>query len=122
VRRQRLTTTQLQLVAEPGDGGPSGEGAQEAAPVVAAASTVEQLRHRDVTTLDAAERAQLRRLLAALQLPGERRTTRRLRPAVRGRVDGGRTLRAWLSRAVSRRRCGTGRRPAGRAGSSCSST
>ena len=97
VRRQRLTTTQLQLVAEPGPGADGSGEDGEASPMVAAASTVEQLRHRDVTTLDAAERAQLRRLLAALQLPGERRTTRRLRPAVRGRVDGGRTLRAWLS-------------------------
>ena len=97
VRRQRLTTTQLQLVAEPGDSGASGEGDAEAAPVVAAASTVEQLRHRDVTTMDAAEREHLRRLLAAMRLPGERRVTRRLRPSLRGQVDGGRTLRAWLA-------------------------
>ena len=96
VRRQRLTTTQLQLVAEPGDGA-QGAGEQEAAPMVAAASTVEQLRHRDVTTMDAAEREHLRRLLAAMRLPGERRVTRRLRPSVRGQVDGGRTLRAWLA-------------------------
>jgi hypothetical protein len=97
VRRQRLTTTQLQLVAEPGDSGASGEGDGEAAPMVAAASTVEQLRHRDVTTMDAAEREHLRRLLAAMRLPGERRVTRRLRPSLRGQVDGGRTLRAWLA-------------------------
>ncbi len=97
VRRQRLTTTQLQLVAEPGDPGQSGQGDQEAAPMVAAASTVEQLRHRDVTTMDPAEREHLRRLLAAMRLPGERRTTRRLRPSLRGQVDGGRTLRAWLA-------------------------
>ena len=97
VRRQRLTTTQLQLVAEPGDSGSPGEGSPEAAPMVAAASTVEQLRHRDVTTMDAAEREHLRRLLAALRLPGERRVTRRLRPSLRGQVDGGRTLRAWLA-------------------------
>ncbi len=97
VRRQRLTTTQLQLVAEPGEAGTSGEGDQEAAPRVAAASTVEQLRHRDVTLLDTAEREHLRRLLAAMRLPGERRVTRRLRPSLRGQVDGGRTLRAWLA-------------------------
>jgi uncharacterized protein with von Willebrand factor type A (vWA) domain len=97
VRRQRLTTTQLQLVAEPGDRGASGAGDAEAAQSVAAASTVEQLRSRDVTTLDAAEREHLRRLLAALRLPGERRVTRRLRPSLRGQVDGGRTLRAWLA-------------------------
>ena len=97
VRRQRLTRTQLQLVAEPGDPGAPGDGEAQAAPLVAAASTVEQLRSRDVTTLDAAEREHLRRLLAALQLPGERRATRRLQPALRGQVDGGRTLRAWLA-------------------------
>ncbi len=97
VRRQRLTRTALQLVAEPGDGGSGSDEGEPGQPLVAAASTVEQLRHRDVTTLDAAEREQLRRLLAALQLPGDRRETRRLRPSVRGRVDGSRTLRAWLA-------------------------
>ena len=97
VRRQRLTTRQLQLVAEPGDPGSGSDGEGEAAPMVAAASTVEQLRHRDVTTMDAAEKEHLRRLLAALRLPGERRATRRLRPSLRGQVDGGRTLRAWLA-------------------------
>ncbi len=97
VRRQRLTRTQLQLVAEPGDSGAPAQGEGEAAPMVAAASTVEQLRHRDVTTMDAAEREHLRRLLAAMRLPGERRVTRRLRASLRGQVDGGRTLRAWLA-------------------------
>ena len=97
VRRQRLSTTQLQLVAEPGDPGSGGGSDSELSPLVAAASTVEQLRHRDVTTMDASEREHLRRLLAAMRLPGERRVTRRLRPSLRGQVDGGRTLRAWLA-------------------------
>ena len=98
VRRQRLTTSQLRLVAEPGGAPASGEqGEEQAAPAVAAASSVEQLRHRDVTTMNATEREHLRRLLAAMRLPGERRVTRRLRPALRGQVDGGRTLRAWLA-------------------------
>ena len=97
VRRQRLTSRQLQLVAEPGSAGAqdSGDGPRDS--MVAAASSVEQLRHRDVSALDAAEKEHLRRLLAALHLPGERRATRRLRPSLRGQVDGGRTLRAWLA-------------------------
>ncbi len=98
VRRQQLRRRQLQLVADPA-GDPGGDGGEELPreSVTAAASSVEQLRHRDVSTLTAAEREELRRLLARLSLPGERRTSRRLRPAHRGRVDGGRTLRAWLS-------------------------
>jgi len=96
VRRQRLSRPQLQLVPspeEPGDGGLTTD--QE--PLRAAASSVEQLRHRDVKAMSAAEKRQLAVLLAALRLPGERRTTRRLRPSARGSVDGSRTLRAWLS-------------------------
>lgn len=96
VRRQRLSRAQLQLVPspdEPGDG--EGEGAPQDAR--AAASSVEQLRHRDVTALTTAEKEHLRALLAALRMPGERRRTRRQRPAGRGAVDGPRTLRAWLA-------------------------
>jgi len=98
VRRQRLSRSQLRLVADPagGDSGePGGDRASES--VAAASSSVEQLRHRDVSTLTAAEKEHLRRLLAALSLPGDRRATRRLRPAPRGHVDGSRTLRGWLA-------------------------
>ncbi|MCW2680529.1 MAG: hypothetical protein JWM62_1930 [Frankiales bacterium] len=95
VRRQRLSRSALRLVAEPGDG--SGESSGEQQSASAAASSVEQLRHRDVTTLTPEEKEHLHRLLAALRLPGERRASRRLRPSPRGRVDGGRTLRAWLA-------------------------
>lgn len=98
VRRQRLTSSQLRLVAEPA--GPGEDGTPDppaGAPVQAAASSVEQLRHRDVRTLTAAEKAELRLLLAALSLPGQVRRTRRQRPFPRGRVDGARTLRAWLA-------------------------
>ena len=97
VRRQRLNRVQQQLIAEPGDAGGEDGGDLPQSSVTAAASTVEQLRHRDVKALDAAEKEHLRRLLAALHLPGERRATRRLRPSLRGQVDGGRTLRAWLA-------------------------
>jgi uncharacterized protein with von Willebrand factor type A (vWA) domain len=63
----------------------------------AAASRVETLRHKDVTTLGAAERALLDRALAALSLPGESRPSRRRRPSPHpGAVDPGRTVRALL--------------------------
>ncbi len=98
VRRQRLSRSQLQLVASPDEPGPDdGPGEQTPEHASAAASSVEQLRHRDVKAMTTAEKEQLRALLAALRLPGERRATRRLRPAHRGSVDGGRTLRAWLA-------------------------
>ncbi len=97
VRRQRLLKSALRLVAEPGDGSGEGDTDVPHESMSAAASSVEQLRHRDVTTLTPQEKEHLRRLLAALRLPGERRASRRLRPAPRGRVDGGRTLRAWLA-------------------------
>ena len=98
VRRQRLSRPQLQLVAS--DDAPreqDGPDSPQRENATAAASSVEQLRHRDVRAMTSVEKEQLRVLLAALRLPGERRTTRRLRPATRGRVDGSRTLRAWLS-------------------------
>ncbi|HWG95391.1 MAG TPA: VWA domain-containing protein [Mycobacteriales bacterium] len=95
VRRPRVLRPAVQLVAGLGGDGPD-EGS-ESASSRAAASDVEQLRHRDVSTLTPEEREHLRRLLAALRLPGEPRRTRRLRPASRGEVDPGRTVRALLA-------------------------
>jgi uncharacterized protein len=60
------------------------------------ASAAERLRHRDVAHLDAFERAELHRLLAATSLPGETRRSRRHRPARRGDVDRRRTVRRML--------------------------
>ncbi len=76
----------------------AGEGdEEEAGALSAAASTVETLRHKDVTTLSAAERAALNRALAALALPGEARRSRRWRPTPHaGPVDPRRTVRALL--------------------------
>ena len=97
VRRQRLSTSQLRLVADPVDEvGDEGEGPPRES-ARSAASSIEQLRHRDVTSLTPAERAELRTLLAALTLPGESRASRRQRPARHGAVDGTRTVRAWLA-------------------------
>ncbi|MCW2615443.1 MAG: hypothetical protein JWN08_2437 [Frankiales bacterium] len=97
VRRQRLMKRELRLVAEPGEGSGEEGGEQASESMSAAASAVEQLRHRDVSAMTPDEKEHLRRLLSALRLPGEKRPTRRLRPSLRGRVDGGRTLRAWLA-------------------------
>jgi len=96
VRRQRITVPKLQLVAD--DGSQPAEGQDDDGPsqASAVASSVEQLRHRDVAGMDAAEREELHRLLAALCLPGEVRRTRRHRPSSRGDVDARRTARAWV--------------------------
>lgn len=66
--------------------------------VTSRASSAEVLRHRDVAGLDAAERAQVRRLLAAFALRGESRRGARRRPARRGAVDPHRTVRELLRR------------------------
>ena len=56
----------------------------------------EVLRHRDVAALTAAEREQLRRLLALLAPRVGRRRTRRYGPSSRGPVDLERTVRRML--------------------------
>ncbi|WP_439959895.1 vWA domain-containing protein [Streptomyces griseorubiginosus] len=71
---------------------------QDTPPAAALASSTEVLRHRDVAELGAAEREQLRRLLAAFTLPGETRRSARRRPARRGEVDPHRTVRELLRR------------------------
>jgi uncharacterized protein with von Willebrand factor type A (vWA) domain len=98
VRRQRVSRPVLQMRADGDEPPPSGdgEGGDEQLGAAAAASSVEQLRHRDVARLTPAERAELNVLLAALRLRGEQRLTRRRRPGPTGPVDAGRTLRAWL--------------------------
>jgi uncharacterized protein with von Willebrand factor type A (vWA) domain len=76
------------------DGGGDGE---EQAVLRGASSTVETLRHKDVTTLTGLEKAALRRALAALALPGARRRARRWRPTPHaGAVDPRRTVRDLL--------------------------
>lgn len=75
-----------------------GDEDRQAPPTAALASSAEILRHRDLAGLDSAERAQLRRLLAAFALPGEVRRTARRRPARRGEVDPHRTVQELLRR------------------------
>ncbi|MFE0087791.1 VWA domain-containing protein [Streptomyces sp. NPDC058991] len=80
----------------PGGGGEEEDRRPGAA--AALASPVDVLRHRDVAALTAAEREQVRRLLAAFAPRGEPRRSARLRPARRGVVDPRRTVREWLRR------------------------
>jgi uncharacterized protein with von Willebrand factor type A (vWA) domain len=97
VRAQRLTRQVGHALADPDAAGPGPEDTETPQTQASAtASTVEQLRERNLGTLTAQERAQLRRLLAALSLPGEPRASRRRRPHGRGAVDPARTLRAVM--------------------------
>jgi uncharacterized protein with von Willebrand factor type A (vWA) domain len=69
-------------------------------PVATQASAHELLRQRDFSALTAAERDEIRRLLALLRPTGPRRTARRFRPAAGpGRVDPRRTM-AHLLRSL----------------------
>jgi len=77
------------------DGG-ADDGDEDVRVLRASASRTELLRHRDVSTLSADERAALHRALAALGLPGQTRPSRRYRPAARGPVDARRTARSLL--------------------------
>ncbi|WP_258314473.1 VWA domain-containing protein [Streptomyces sp. Act143] len=70
----------------------------EAPPMAALAASAEVLRHRDFGRLNADEREQLHRLLAAFALHGETRRSARRRPARRGEVDPRRTVRELLRR------------------------
>jgi uncharacterized protein len=60
------------------------------------ASDREMLRHRDVAELTAAQRDEVRRLLAQLEPVGPPRRSRRFEPARRGPVDAHRTVRHLL--------------------------
>ncbi len=62
-----------------------------------AASQAERLRHKDFDSMSSAELAQAKKLIANLRLPIKEIRTRRLRPAVHGRlIDMRATLRASL--------------------------
>ncbi len=76
----------------------SGSGDELAVQVRANASPAEVLRHRDVADMDANERQRLDRLLDGLVVRPPRRTSPRLRPHRRGRIDAARTMRDQLRR------------------------
>jgi uncharacterized protein len=88
----------LQQVAVPGTQRPAAEGEQPDELPAATASEVEVLRHRDLAGLSPAELEVVRRLIALLDPVGETRVSRRHRPAYRGSIDPGRTVRAMLRR------------------------
>lgn len=86
-------------IAALADEPPSGQRAErEEQPVRADASGVEVLRHRDVADLTAAERAELARLFAGLQVHLPRRRAARRRGASRGALDARATVREQLRR------------------------
>lgn len=89
----RPATAHLLPEAE-GDGGDGDEGEEDV--VRAAASAAEVLRHRDVASLDAAERRRLAGMFARLSLRPPGRRTARHRRWHRGEVDASRTLRNSL--------------------------
>lgn len=88
----RLNTVQADL-GDSGSGGTQGEDALRAV-----ASPTEVLRHRDVAGLSPQDRAELRRLFAALRPQPPTRPARRHTRSHRGQVDGPATLRAQLKR------------------------
>jgi uncharacterized protein with von Willebrand factor type A (vWA) domain len=77
----------------PGDGDSSDDDVLRAA-----ATTSEVLRHRDVATLDAAERQRLAAMFATLRPSAPTRRTARHEAWHRGRLDASRTLRDSLRR------------------------
>jgi uncharacterized protein with von Willebrand factor type A (vWA) domain len=79
------------------DGGADETEDDDTTALMARASRVERLRHKDVVDLTGDERADLHRLLAALRMPGETRRTRRHRPAHRGTLDRTATVRRLLA-------------------------
>lgn len=79
-----------------GSGGDDADAGDD--PIRAAASATEVLRHRDVGTLDAVERARLASMFATLPVRLPTRRAARRTPQRRGEVDASRTLRASLRR------------------------
>jgi uncharacterized protein with von Willebrand factor type A (vWA) domain len=96
--RQRRSSTTI-TVPVPVDGSrDTADGHDRHPSATVAASRHEVLRHRDLAALNAAERAEVRRMLAALSPSGPVRQSRRLRPARYGQLDASRTVRAMLRR------------------------
>jgi uncharacterized protein len=82
---------------EPDNSGGQGQQKDESPSFAVHASRHELLRHRDLTTLNAAERQQLQRLFALLAPRAGGRRSLRYTKANRGRVDLDRTVRQLLS-------------------------
>lgn len=93
VRREQ----QARIAAMAEEKSPGGESDSESDALPVAATDAEILRHRDLSELTAAERRQLWELLRVLRPEPPVRRSRRRRPARRGGLDPGRTLRAMLA-------------------------
>jgi len=99
IRRHAVPAAQLRLVQAadaiegPGNGD---EEADDSTSLASTASRTEVLRHRDIASLSATDRAAMQRLLAAFRLRGDMRRSRRTTAAHRGRVDPHRTLRRLM--------------------------
>ncbi|MGO1165551.1 MAG: vWA domain-containing protein [Janibacter sp.] len=78
----------------------SGSGPSDAGEdvVAAVASTIEQLKHRDVAELGPDERRRLNALLETLEVRSPRRRSRRRYPSRRGDIDVARSIRDQLRR------------------------
>ena len=91
----RTVTARQPALEESGDGGPD----TEAIGVRALASDRELLRHRDVASLGPDEKRRMDVLLDSLRVRPPQRSSPRLRPARRGRIDARATLRDQLRHA-----------------------
>lgn len=80
------------------DDGGSSDGEESSVALRAVASRRELLRHRDVATLDPAERALLNHMFVELPVTLPTRQGRRRRQDLHGRIDRARTLRDQLRR------------------------
>ena len=97
---QRPRASPVAELADARRGGIEQQQEEDEAPNLrATASEAEVLRHRDVAELDEVARAQMRLLLAALDVRMPLRRSSRRRPARRGELDVRRTLREELRRA-----------------------
>ena len=93
--RERSRPSTAHLLPDAEDGGRDGGDGEEDV-IRAAASAAEVLRHRDVATLDTAEKRRLDAMFARLSLRPPSRRTARHRSWRRGQVDASRTMRNSL--------------------------
>jgi uncharacterized protein with von Willebrand factor type A (vWA) domain len=89
---------QRAAMADLSDGDDDGGEPQEQMTVRASASAVEVLRHRDIASMSASERAELARLFASLRFVPPLRTSRRRTRSRTGEIDARGTLRDQLRR------------------------
>lgn len=89
----RPATPTVTVVSAALDDDGDGEGGDESSPLAVAASATEILRHRDIASLSATEKAQLQQLFGGVRPRAPRRPAYRHAPHHRGPVDARRTVR-----------------------------